>query len=49
MLESIRNVIDLAAQDGCERLIGIAVVPVAEYGSEAGFGFGLEQRTPATG
>ena len=49
MLESIRNVIDLAAEDGCERLIGIAVVPVAEYGSEAGYGFGLEQRPSAMG
>ena len=47
MLESIRNVIVLASQDGGERMIGIAVVPVAEYGSEAGYGFGLEHRTPA--
>ena len=29
MLTSIRNVLDLAAQDGCERLVGIAVVPVS--------------------
>ena len=49
MFESIRNVIDLAAQDGCERLVGIAVVPFGEYGSEAGYGFGLEQRPFATG
>ena len=47
MLESIRNVIDLATQDGCERMVGIAVVPVSEYGSEEGYGFGLEQRPPA--
>ena len=49
MLESIRNIIDLATEDGCERLVGIAVVPVGEYGSEEGCGFGLEQRTPAMG
>ncbi|MCH7686184.1 MAG: hypothetical protein IH899_05815 [Planctomycetes bacterium] len=48
MLESIRNVIALAAQDRCERLVGIAVVPFAEYGNEGGYGFGLEQRPPVT-
>ena len=49
MLESIRNVIKLAAEDGCERMVGIAVVPVAGYGNEGGYGFGLEQRPPAVG
>ena len=49
MLESIRNLIDLAAQDGGERMVGIAVVPVSEYGSEEGYGFGLEQWPSARG
>ena len=49
MLENIRNLIDFAAQDGCERLVGIAVVPVSEYGNEGGYGFGLEQSPFATG
>ena len=45
MLTSIRNVIDLAAEDGGERLVGIAVVPVSDYGGEDGYGFGLETDT----
>ena len=45
MLTSIRNVIDLAAQDGSERMVGIAVVPVCDYGSEEGYGFGLKTDT----
>ena len=49
MLESIRNLIGLAAQDRCDRLVGIAVVTVGEYGSEEGYGFGLEQRPSAMG
>ena len=45
MLTSIRNVINLAAEDGGERLVGIAVVPVSDYGSEEGYGFGLKTDT----
>ena len=45
MLTSIRNVINLAAEDGCERMVGIAVVPVSDYGNEDGYGFGLKTDT----
>jgi len=41
--------IDSAILDPCERLVGIAVVPVSEYGSDDGYGFGLEQWPPAFG
>jgi hypothetical protein len=33
---------DCAAGDGIERLVGIVVVPKSEYGSEDGYGFGLD-------
>jgi hypothetical protein len=49
MLDTIRNLIDSAVLDPSERLVGIAVVPVSEYGSEDGYGFGLELWPPAIG
>ena len=48
MLDTIRNIIDSAILNPCERLVGIAIVPVGEYGSDDGYGFGLEQWPPAT-
>ncbi|QDT48878.1 hypothetical protein Pan258_29250 [Symmachiella dynata] len=49
MLDTIKQVINTAILDPCERLVGIAVVPVSEYGSDDGYGFGLEQWPPAFG
>jgi len=49
MLASIQQIIDSAILDPCERLVGIAVVPVSEYGSDDGYGVGLKQWPPAFG
>ena len=49
MLDTIRNIIDSALLNPCERLVGIAFVPVSEYGSDDGYGYGLEQWPPAIG
>lgn len=47
MVEAVKRLVqstaDHAADDGIERLVGIAVVPKSEYGSEEGYGFGLER------
>lgn len=45
MLASIRNIVLSAPHDGCERLVGIAMVPVGGYGNEEGYGFGLNTDT----
>ena len=49
MLDTIKQIINSAVLDPCERMAGIAVVPVSEYGSDDGYGFGLEQWPPAFG
>jgi len=46
MVDAVRRLVqssaDCAADDGIERLVGIAVVPKSEYGSECGYGFSLD-------
>ena len=46
MLEAVKRLVessaDCAADDGIERLVGIAVVPKSEYGNESGYGFDLD-------
>lgn len=47
MVDAVRRLAessaDCAADDGIERLVGIAVVPKSEYDTDAGYGFGLER------
>ena len=49
MLDTIKQIIDSAVLNPCERLVGIAVVPVSEYGNNDSYGVGLEQWPPAFG
>ena len=46
MLDAVKRLVEsstgCAADDGIERLVGIAVVPKSEYGNESGYGFDLE-------
>ncbi|MCH7689278.1 MAG: hypothetical protein IH899_21825 [Planctomycetes bacterium] len=46
MLAAVRRLAessaDCAADDGVERVVGIAVVPKSEYGNESGYGFDLD-------
>ena len=46
MLDAVKRLIESssasAADDGIERLVGIAVVPKSEYGNESGYGFNLD-------
>jgi hypothetical protein len=48
MLAALRQVLEetiaIAAADRVERLVGVAVVPRENYGSEDGYGYGLEAR-----
>lgn len=45
MVEAVKRLVqssaDCAADDGIERVVGIAVVPKSEYGNDDGYGFGL--------
>lgn len=43
MLDAIRNIVEEIAGDGIERVVGIAIVPVSEYGSENGYGYRLNR------
>lgn len=47
MVDAVRRLVEssagCAADDGIERLVGIAVVPKSEFGTDAGYGFGLER------
>lgn len=38
----VRSSLQQTQKDGIARQVGIAVVPPSEYGSEVGFGFGIE-------
>lgn len=46
LFESLKRLVtdsaSAAADDGIERLVGVAVVPKSAYGSESGYGYGLD-------
>lgn len=46
MVDAVRRLVESSANctadDGIERLVGIAVVPKSEYVDDAGYGFGLD-------